>query len=116
MNSHLPVNKSQKLMAMNPEGDGQVLTETKTEVKEPAQYHVLMHNDDFTPMDFVVGLLQDVFHMDEQKSKLVMIEIHQKGLGYCGVFPFDLAETKVHQVLELARKNQYPLKCTIEKI
>ena len=116
MSLYKPVRKYQELMSIDPESDGDVITANKTGVKEPAQYHVLMHNDDFTPMDFVVGILQKVFHMDEEKSKSVMVEIHNKGIGYCGVFTLDLAETKVHHVLELARKNQYPLKCTIEKI
>ncbi|MBM09481.1 MAG: ATP-dependent Clp protease adapter ClpS [Magnetovibrio sp.] len=83
--------------------------------KRPSMYKVLMLNDDYTPMEFVVYVLQLFFAMSNDKAMQVMLHVHQKGVGICGVYTYDVAETKVTQVMDMARKNQHPLQCTIEK-
>ena len=99
------------------EGDGQVgvATKTRTEPKKPSQYKVLMLNDDYTPMEFVVMVLKRFFKMDLEQATRVMLHVHQRGVGVCGIFPYEVAETKVNQVMDCARENQHPLQCTLEK-
>ncbi|HET9629965.1 MAG TPA: ATP-dependent Clp protease adapter ClpS [Novosphingobium sp.] len=92
-----------------------VATRTKVKPKKPSQFRVLMLNDDYTPMEFVVIVLKRFFHMDLEQATRVMLHVHQKGVGVCGVFPYEIAETKVTQVMDFARKNQHPLQCTLEK-
>ncbi len=83
--------------------------------KKPSMYRVLMLNDDYTPMEFVVHVLERFFGMDHQQATQVMFHVHQRGVGVCGVFTFEVAETKVNQTMDLARQHQHPLQCTIEK-
>ncbi len=99
------------------DGAGQVgiATRTRTKPKKPSQYKVLLLNDDFTPMEFVVMVLKRFFRMDLEEATRVMLHVHQKGVGVCGVFPYEVAETKVNQVMDFARENQHPLQCTLEK-
>ncbi|WP_234002376.1 MULTISPECIES: ATP-dependent Clp protease adapter ClpS [unclassified Erythrobacter] len=99
------------------EGDGQVgiATKTRAKPKKPSQYKVLLLNDDYTPMEFVVIVLKRFFKMDMEEATRVMLHVHQKGVGVCGIFPYEVAETKVHQVMDFARQNQHPLQCTLEK-
>lgn len=99
------------------EGDGQVgvATKTRAKPKKPSQYKVLMLNDDYTPMEFVVMVLKRFFGMDLEQATRVMLHVHQKGVGVCGIFPYEVAETKVNQVMDFARQNQHPLQCTLEK-
>ena len=78
-------------------------------------YKVLMLNDDYTPMDFVVMILENLFRMNHEKAMQIMLNVHQKGKGVCGVFPHEVAQTKVTMVLELARQNEHPLQCTMEE-
>ena len=85
------------------------------EVREPSMYKVLMLNDDYTPMDFVVNVLQSFFSKSHEESTDIMLTIHHKGLGICGVYPFEVATTKAGQVNDFARSHQHPLKCTLEK-
>jgi ATP-dependent Clp protease adaptor protein ClpS len=92
-----------------------VLTATKTKTKKPALYKVLMLNDDYTPMEFVVHTLQRFFKMSVEQATQVMLHVHQRGVGICGVFTYEVAETKVNQVMDFARKHQHPLQCTLEK-
>ena len=92
-----------------------VITKTKTQTKKPNLYRVLLLNDDYTPMEFVVLVLQRFFKMDMEAATRVMLHVHQKGVGVCGVFSYEVAETKVAQVIEFARQNQHPLQCTLEK-
>jgi ATP-dependent Clp protease adaptor protein ClpS len=100
----------------NPRGPGVgVITQTKAKTKKPSLYKVLMLNDDYTPMEFVVHVLQRFFRMSVEEATQVMLHVHQKGVGICGVFPYDIAETKVTQVIDFARKHQHPLQCTMEK-
>jgi len=98
-------------------GQGQVglATRTRARPKKPQQYKVLMLNDDYTPMEFVVMVLKRFFRMDLEQATRVMLHVHQKGVGVCGVFPYEVAETKVNQVMDFARVNQHPLQCTLEK-
>jgi ATP-dependent Clp protease adaptor protein ClpS len=99
------------------DGEGQVgvATKTRTRSKKPQQYKVLMLNDDYTPMEFVVMCLKRFFRMDLEQATRVMLHVHQKGVGVCGVYPYEVAETKVNQVMDCARENQHPLQCTLEK-
>jgi len=100
------------------DGDGAgtgVATRTRTRTKQPTPYRVLMLNDDYTPMEFVVLCLQRFFRMDMEEATRVMLHVHQKGVGVCGVFTYEVAETKVSQVIDFARQNQHPLQCTLEK-
>jgi ATP-dependent Clp protease adaptor protein ClpS len=92
-----------------------VLTATKAKTKKPALYKVLMMNDDYTPMEFVVHTLQRFFKMSVEQATQVMLHVHQRGVGVCGIFTYEVAETKVNQVTEFARKHQHPLQCTMEK-
>ena len=92
-----------------------VATRTRAKTKKPTPYRVLMLNDDYTPMEFVVLVLQRFFKMDMEQSTQVMLHVHQRGVGVCGVFSYEVAETKVAQVIDFARQNQHPLQCTLEK-
>lgn len=98
-------------------GDDQVgiATKTRTRPKKPSMFKVLMLNDDYTPMEFVVMCLKRFFNMDLEQATRVMLHVHQKGVGVCGIFPYEIAETKVNQVMDFARQNQHPLQCTLEK-
>ncbi len=92
-----------------------VKTRTRTQTKKPSMYKVLMLNDDYTPMEFVVYVLQRFFAMPNEKARQIMLHVHQRGVGICGVYTYEVAETKVNQVMDLASENQHPLQCTIEK-
>ena len=92
-----------------------IATRTRTRTKKPTPYRVLMLNDDYTPMEFVVLVLQRYFSMDIEDATRVMLQVHQQGVAVCGVFTYEVAETKVTQVVDFARENQHPLQCTLEK-
>ncbi len=92
-----------------------VVVKPRAKVKKPSMYKVLMLNDDYTPMEFVVHVLERYFSKNTEEATRIMLRVHQKGVGICGVFTFEVAETKVNQTMELARKNQHPLQCTLEK-
>jgi len=92
-----------------------VATKTRAKPKKPSQFKVLMLNDDYTPMEFVVMVLKRFFNMDLEQATRVMLHVHQRGVGVCGIFPYEIAETKVNQVMDCARANQHPLQCTLEK-
>ncbi len=94
---------------------GAVVAEPRTRTKRPSMYKVLMLNDDFTPMDFVVHVLQKFFHKDPEEATRIMLHVHHHGVGVCGVYTYEVAETKVAQVIEYARQHQHPLQCTMEK-
>ena len=91
-----------------------VTLKERPKVKKPRLYKVLLHNDDYTTMEFVVHVLISVFHKNETQATQIMLHVHTKGNGVCGVYTYDLAQTKVHQVTQLARQNEMPLKCTME--
>jgi ATP-dependent Clp protease adaptor protein ClpS len=92
-----------------------VATKIRTKPKKPSMFKVLLLNDDFTPMEFVVMVLKRFFNMNLEQATRVMLHVHQKGVGVCGVFPYEIAETKVNQVMDFARQNQHPLQCKLEK-
>lgn len=92
-----------------------IATKTRAKTKKPTPYKVLMLNDDYTPMEFVVHVLQHFFRMSLEDATRVMLHVHQKGVGVCGVFSYEVAETKVTQVIDYARQHQHPLQCTLEK-
>lgn len=87
----------------------------RTRTKRPSMYKVLMLNDDYTPMEFVVHVLERFFSKNNEDATRIMLHVHQRGVGVCGVFTYEVAETKVSQVMDLARQHQHPLQCTIEK-
>lgn len=95
--------------------DTATITRTKTRSKRPSLYRVLLLNDDYTPMEFVVLILQDVFNKTREDAMRIMLHVHNHGVGECGVYPYEVAETKVTRVMDAARKNQHPLQCVMEK-
>ena len=92
-----------------------VVVRTRPKTRKPAMYKVLMLNDDYTPMEFVVHVLERFFQKNRDEATRIMLHVHRRGVGVCGVFTYEVAETKVTQVMDLARQNQHPLQCTIEK-
>ena len=88
---------------------------TKNKVKTPNMYAVILINDDYTPMEFVIYVLQTIFKKDYEEAKDIMLKVHNQGKGICGVFPLDIAESKANQVVEFARINQHPLECKVQK-
>ncbi|WP_225908090.1 ATP-dependent Clp protease adapter ClpS [Hyphomonas sp. WL0036] len=100
------------------DGDGtgfDLATETRIKTKKPSLYRVLLLNDDYTPMEFVVFILERFFNRSREQATRIMLHVHQKGVGLCGVYTFEVAETKVAQVLDLARRHEHPLQCVMEK-
>src|ERR1700742_4838654 len=101
------------------DGDGGVgtgiVTKTRPKTKKPSMYKVLLLNDDYTPMEFVVHILEKIFNKNHDQAFEIMLHVHRHGVGICGVFTYDVAETKVAQVIEFARRHQHPLQCTMEK-
>jgi ATP-dependent Clp protease adaptor protein ClpS len=96
------------------EGGVSTQQETRQTVDQPPLYRVLLHNDNYTTMDFVVMVLVQVFHKPEAEAVRIMLDVHQKGIGIVGVYPREIAETKVQRVLQLARESEFPLLCTME--
>jgi ATP-dependent Clp protease adaptor protein ClpS len=101
-------------------GNGQgpgvgVVTKTRPKTKKPSLYKVLLLNDDYTPMEFVVHILERIFGKNRDEAVQIMLHVHRHGVGICGVFTFEVAETKVAQVIEFARRHEHPLQCTMEK-
>jgi ATP-dependent Clp protease adaptor protein ClpS len=92
-----------------------VITKTKPQTKRPSLYRVLILNDDYTPMEFVVHVLERFFNKDREGATRIMLHVHHHGIGECGVFTYEVAETKVTQVMDFARKHQHPLQCVMEK-
>jgi ATP-dependent Clp protease adaptor protein ClpS len=96
--------------------DGLALQEARPRLKEPAMYKVVLHNDDYTPMEFVVTLLEKLFGLDREKATRIMLMIHTRGKGVCGIFTYEIAETKVAQVNEYSQRHQHPLLCSMEAV
>jgi ATP-dependent Clp protease adaptor protein ClpS len=92
-----------------------VITKTKTQTKKPSLYRVLILNDDYTPMEFVVHVLERFFNKDRESATRIMLHVHHHGIGECGIYTYEVAETKVTQVMDFARKHQHPLQCVMEK-
>ena len=99
----------------NPGAGAAVITRTRTQTKRPNMYRVLLLNDDYTPMEFVIAILQAFFNKNPEEATQIMLHVHNNGVGECGVYTYEIAETKVAQVMDHARKNQHPLQCIMEK-
>jgi len=114
----LPTTRELRLVAVmsTHQQDGSVLEVEKTKVKPPPLFKVLLLNDDYTPMDFVVVVLQTVFAMSREKATQVMLQVHREGMGVCGTYTREVAAAKVEQVIDIARKHQHPLQCTMEEL
>ncbi|WP_406853852.1 MULTISPECIES: ATP-dependent Clp protease adapter ClpS [unclassified Alsobacter] len=114
-----PLRSAERRRGPGRPGDGgsgtAVITQTKTRTKRPNLYRVLLLNDDYTPMEFVVHVLQRFFNKDADEATRIMLHVHQHGVGECGVFTYEVAETKVTLVMDFARKHQHPLQCVMEK-
>ncbi len=96
-------------------GQSGIATKSRSKTQKPAMYKVLLLNDDYTPMEFVVDVLERFFGKQNEDALRIMLHVHQKGVGVCGIYTYEIAETKVTQVVDYARKNQHPLQCTLEK-
>ncbi len=92
-----------------------VVVKTRPKTKKPSMYKVIMLNDDYTPMEFVVHVIERFFGKSREEATRIMLHVHQRGVGVCGVFTYEVAETKVTQVMDFARQHQHPLQCTLEK-
>jgi len=92
-----------------------VVVKAKPKTKKPSMYKVLMLNDDYTPMEFVVHVLERFFGKSTEEAQRIMLHVHRRGVGVCGVYTYEVAETKVNQVMDFARRHQHPLQCTLEK-
>jgi len=92
-----------------------VVVKSRPKTKKPSMYRVILLNDDYTPMEFVVHVLERFFQKTHEEATQIMLHVHRRGVGICGVFTYEVAETKVHQVVEFARRHQHPLQCTLEK-
>lgn len=98
-----------------PGNDAEILTKTRSKTQRPPMYKVMLLNDDYTPMEFVVHILERFFGLSHAQAFEIMLTVHKKGLAVVGVFSFEVAETKVAQVMDFARRHQHPLQCTLEK-
>lgn len=105
---------SQDYKNQDTEGDAAILTQERVEIKHPRMYAVIMLNDDFTPMDFVIYVLQSVFKKSIEEATRMMLQVHTEGQSKIGVYPYDIANTKVHKVHELAKREEHPLQCVLE--
>ncbi len=102
-------------MAEFPDMDGDVLTESKTKLEKPKLYKVILHNDDFTTMEFVVFVLQYVFNRSDAEAFTVMLKVHNEGIGIAGIYPFEIANMKSEKAINIAKAREYPLLCTVEE-
>ena len=102
----------------NTDQDNKVLIKksTKKKLKRPSLYKIIMLNDDYTPMEFVIHVLESFYNKAHEEATQIMLHVHQKGVGTCGVYTYDIAETKVNQTMDLAQQHEHPLQCTIEKV
>jgi ATP-dependent Clp protease adaptor protein ClpS len=98
-----------------PDFDADVLTESETKLDKPPMYKVVLHNDDFTTMDFVVYILRTVFHRSDMEALTIMLKVHTEGVGIAGVYTYEIATMKAEKAINLAQANEYPLLCTVEE-
>lgn len=106
---------AKKISSPDRDSESDVLTKTRPKTQKPPMYKVLLLNDDFTPMEFVVHVIEKFFNKSGEDAYTIMLHVHQKGVGVCGVYTFEVAETKVTQVMDFAKQNGHPLQCTLEK-
>lgn len=115
--ANIDINRSFPTFNMDDEeGQGDVSTIIKQKVKKPKKYKVLLHNDDYTTMEFVIFVLQKFFGKTLQDAQAIMMKVHMEGIGICGVYTFEIAETKVSQVMTVSRQEGHPLKCSMEEL
>jgi len=107
--------ENDSIEGQSPELEEEIISEIRDEVDEPSMYRVLLHNDDYTTMEFVVEVLILVFNKSPEDAVRIMLNVHHKGVGVCGVYTYEISETKVNTVHNLARQHGFPLKCTMEK-
>ena len=109
---------SQQFDNNNQKNDQQrgILLDSKPKTKKPSMYNVLLLNDDYTPMEFVVMVLEKVFNKKQEEATQIMLHVHKKGIGVCGIFTYEVAESKCKLVIDMAKKNEHPLQCTMEKL
>jgi len=114
----MPKIKSQEYDKNNQDNRSErgLLLESKPKTKKPSMYNVLILNDDYTPMEFVVMILEKIFNKKEEEATQIMLHVHKNGVGVCGTFTYEVAESKSKSVMDLAKKNEHPLQSTIEKI
>jgi ATP-dependent Clp protease adaptor protein ClpS len=103
-------------MAGKPEAGGEVLEKTQTKTKPPELFHVILHNDDYTTMEFVIRVLEGVFNKPEPEAYRIMLQVHHQGHGVCGAYPYEIAETKVETVHDMAREEGFPLRASVEPL
>ncbi len=103
-------------MGNNTRLNGDIREEIREELKEPDQYRVILHNDHYTTMEFVIEILRNIFHKNLPEATRIMLDVHKKGRGHVGIYTYDIARTKINLVDESARESQFPLKCTMEKV
>lgn len=99
----------------DPHGEGRTATKTRSKVERPSMYKVVLLNDDYTTMEFVIEVLQKFFQKSADEATRIMLHVHHKGTGICGIYPREIAETKVAQVIDYSRKHEYPLQCVMEE-
>ena len=104
---------SDQQFTFGPDADPQI--KEKSELRSPKSYRVILHNDHYTTMEFVIEILVKIFHKPTREANRIMLDVHRRGSGVCGVYSYDVARTKISQVLALAREQEYPLKCTLEE-
>lgn len=102
-------------MSTRVQRQGETQTATRTKLQRPSLYRVLLHNDDYTPMDFVVAVLREIFRKDDAEAVRIMLHVHKRGIGVAGVYPHQIAETKVNKVHAMAKAEGHPLKCSMEE-
>ena len=100
----------------NPQSEEKTLIRSKEKLKPPSMYRVLLHNDNYTTMDFVIFVLESIFHKSPWEATEIMLHVHQNGVGICGVYPFEIAETKVQEVHDLAEQYEFPLQASMEEV
>ena len=103
-------------MSTHSDNQGDVFAQKDVDIKEPKLYKVLLHNDNYTTMDFVIRVLEAVFYKSPPEATQIMMSVHRKGVGVCGIYPYDVAESKVAQVHVMAKQNQFPLKSSMEEV
>jgi len=113
--SHLPSMTGAGAPGNGDNEDTGLVTQTKVKTKKPSLYRVVILNDDYTPMEFVVFILERIFNKGSEEAYKIMLHVHNHGVGVCGIFTYEVAETKVAQVLDLARRNEHPLQCDMER-
>ncbi|WP_136799589.1 MULTISPECIES: ATP-dependent Clp protease adapter ClpS [Desulfosediminicola] len=99
----------------NDDRQSSVVTKDRIEITEPPLYKALLHNDDYTSMEFVISILENIFHKSQEEATRIMLNVHEKGIGIAGIYTREICETKIAIVHELARKNEFPLRCSMEK-